>query len=168
MAEKKLNNPFVGRTDGLVFEGQKDFDTEYKEIQIVDKVRKIGEGDEDYVIEKVVVESYKPIQEVIDADKDSVGVYNIIKQVLRTGDESLLPIDKGNGELVDFTGAPESLMELKQMGVAAEQAFNALPADLVKGMDMQSFVNSMDQTQFDAFIKAVQDRLNPEKKEGEN
>lgn len=168
MAEKKLNNPFIGRTDGLVFEGQKDFDTEYKEIQIVDKVRKIGEGDEDYVIEKVVVESYKPIQEVIDADKDSVGVYNIIKQVLRTGDESLLPIDKGNGELVDLTGAPESLMELKQMGVAAEKAFKGLPADLVKGMDMQSFVNSMDQTQFDAFIKAVQDRLTPVKKEGEN
>lgn len=163
MAEKKLNNPFCGRTDGYVDPGIKDFDQEYKEIQIVDKVKKVGEGEDDYIIEKVVVESFKPIQEVIDADKDTVGVYNIIKQVLRTGDESLLPIDKGDGRLVDLTGAPESLMELKQMGVDAEKAFNGLPQELRGEMDMQSFVNSMSQEQFDKFIAAVQARVNPVK-----
>lgn len=167
MAEqKKLNNPFCGRTDGLKFEGQKDFDIDYKTIEIVDKVKRIGEGEDDYIIEKVVVESYKPIQEVIDADKESVGVYNIIKQVMRTGDTSLLPADDGKCN-VDFTNAPEDLMQLKQMGIDAEKAFNSLPSDLVNGMDMQSFVNSMNQEQFDAFIKAVGDRMNPVKKEGE-
>lgn len=159
----KKNNPFCGRNDGEKFEGLGNFDQNYKEIQIVDKVRKVGEGEDDYIIEKVVIESFKPIQEVIDADKDSVGVYNIIKQVLRTGDESLLPIDKGNGQVVDLTGAPENLMELKQMGVDAEKAFNGLPQELRGEMDMQSFVNSMTQEQFDKFIAAVQARVNPVK-----
>ena len=160
---KVNNNPFIGRTDGVPTHLQGDFDTEYKEIQIVDKVRKVGEGEDDYIVEKVVIESFKPIKEVIDADKDSVGVYNIIKQVLRTGDESLLPIDKGNGELVDLTGAPENLMELKQMGVDAEKKFNELPHELRGEMDMQSFVASMTQEQFDKFIAAVQARVNPVK-----
>lgn len=152
--EKKvlLNSPFS--PNGIVHEGQKDFDQEYKSIEIVDRVKKVGEGDDDYVIYKDVIVTWKPIQEVIDADKDTVGVENIIKQVLRTGDTSLLPVDTGNCN-VDLVDAPESLMELKQMGVQAQQKFEALPEDLTKGMDMASFVNNMNQEQFDAFIAAV-------------
>jgi hypothetical protein len=147
-----LNSPFS--SNGIVHEGQKDFDQEYKSIEIVDRVKKIGEGENDFVVYKDVVVSWKPIQEVIDADKDNVGVENIIKQVLRTGDTSLLPVDKGDCN-VDLVGAPESLMELKQMGVQAQAKFEALPDELTKGMDMASFVNNMNQEQFDAFIAAV-------------
>lgn len=161
MEKQKKNSPFIAQH--APYEGQKDFDEFYKEIKIVDVVKKTGEGENDFIIEKKVIEDFKPIKDVVEADRDSVGVENIIKQVLRTGDTSLLPVDKGNGELVDLVDAPESLMELKQMGVAAEKAFKSLPEEIVKGLDMASFVNSMNQEQFDAFMKAVVDRASVKK-----
>lgn len=159
MAEiKKIrNNPFV--FNGIVATKQKDFDQKYKSIKIIDKIVKTGEGEEDYFIDKKVIEEFTPIQDVIDQDKDNVGVENIIKQVLRTGDTSLLPRDDGKCN-VDLVGAPESLMELKQMGVDVEKAYKGLPEELTKGMDMKSFVDSMTQEQFNAFINAVVDRQN--------
>lgn len=159
---KVNNNPFIGRTDGVPTHLQGDFDTEYKEIQIIDKVRKVGEGDDDYIIEKVVVESFKPIKEVVDADKDSVGVYNIMRSVAFQNDKTMYQ-DNGNGQLVDLTCVPEDLMQLKQLGVDAEKKFNDLPQELRGEMDMESFVNSMTQEQFDKFIAAVQARVNPDK-----
>lgn len=155
MAEKKRIKGWS--FNGQEFEGQKDFDTTYKTITIVDKVVKTGEGDNDFVIVKDVLVDERPIQEVIDADASCVGVENIIKQVLRTGDTSILPVDKGN-PYVDVVGAPESLMELKAMGQAAEAKFNELPQDLTKGMDMKAFVENLTQDQFDAFIKAMADK----------
>lgn len=133
------------------------FDTEYKIISIVDKVVKVGEGDHDFIVDKEVIEEFKPIQEVVDVDKDSVGVYNIIKQVMRTGDTSLLPQDDGNCD-VDFVNAPTDLMELKEMGVNAEASFKALPDVITEGRDMKSFVEMMSQEKFDALIKAIADR----------
>ena len=143
--------------NGVKWKGQDNFDQSYESIKIVDKVVKTGTGDDDYIVKKVVIREYTPIQEVIDADKESVGVYNIIKQVTRTGDTSLLPIDKGNCN-VDLVGAPETLMEVKQMGEKAAKDFAALPNDLTRGQSMVDFVNNMTQEQFDAFIKAVADR----------
>lgn len=158
MAEKKMiNSPFVSQ--GICATKQTGFDTHYKSIEIVDYVEKIGEGDDDFVIKKKVNVTETPIQEVIDQDKDSVGVDNIIKQVLRTGDTSLLPVDKGECN-VDLVGAPENLMELKEMGQNAEKAFKGLPDDMTKGMDMKSFVDNMTQDQFNAFINAVAERKN--------
>lgn len=157
MAEIKKNSPFV--PNGVVATKQKDFDQKYKSIKIIDKVIKTGEGEEDFIIKKVVVEEFQPIQDVINQDKDSVGVENIMKQVIRTGDTSLLPVDDGKCN-VDLVGAPENLMELKQMGVDAEKKFNGLPEELTKGMDMKSFVDSMTQDQFNAFINAVAERQN--------
>lgn len=145
--------------NGQVFPAETDFDTEYENITIVDKVKKTGSGDDDYVIVKEVLVEKTPIQEVIDADADSVGVYNIMKQVLRTGDTSLLPVDKGgNYDLVD---APDNLMELAAMGDKAAADFANLPGELTKGLDMKNFVESLTQEQFDAFIKAVAERNAP-------
>lgn len=150
--------------NGVVWEGQKDFDQTYKHITIVDKVVKTGEGENDFSIVKQVLVEETPIQEVIDADADSVGVHNIIKQVMRTGDSSLLPVDTGN-PFVDAVGAPETLMELKEFGKKAEADFNGLPQELTKGIDMKSFVDSFTQEQFDAFVKAVSEREKGETKD---
>lgn len=155
MAEKKVHKNIFQCTVEPVAETN--WDTDYVSISIVDKAVKTGDGDDDFIIQKVVVEERQPIDEVVKADAESVGVYNIIKQVMRTGDTSLLPIDDGKCQ-VDFVGAPENLMELKQMGVDAEQAFNGLPKDLTKELDMASFVNSLTQEQFDAFVKGIAER----------
>lgn len=162
MEKAKRNSPFIPfkhESPGL-----KDFDKTYKTIKIIDKAVKTGEGEDDFIIKKKVIVEERPIQEVIDVDKDSVGVDNIIKQVLRTGDTSLLPVDKGDGN-VDLVGAPEDLMQLKQMGIDAQNAFDNLPKDLTKGMDMKAFVASLTQEQFDAFVKAMVERSTPKKEE---
>lgn len=155
MEKIRKTNPFI--VFPLDVPGQSDFDQEYESIEIYDKVVKVGEGDEDFVVVKDVKKTKRLIKDVVNADKDSVGVENIIKQVLRTGDTSLLPIDKGDCN-VDLVGAPQSLMDLKNLGVDAEKAYNALPADLVKGLDMKTFVENLTQEQFDAFVKAFADR----------
>lgn len=161
--EKKMPRVKGFSNNGVEWPGQSGFDTDYLNLTIVKKVKKVGAGDEDYVIVEEAVYEKTPIQEVLDADADSVGVYNIIKQVLRTGDTSLLPADNGgNFDLVD---APESLMELKQLGEDAAKKFGALPGDLTKGLDMKNFVETLTQEQFDAFIKAIADRANPVKDE---
>lgn len=161
MEKKKIINIWNSHIES---KPQKDFDTYYESIEIVDKVTKTGEGKHDFVITKEVIVTKTPIKEVIAADAESVGVYNIIKQVMRTGDTSLLPADTGNCK-VDLVGAPENLMELKQMGVDAEKAFNGLPADLKGDMDMQKFVDNMSQEKFDAFIKAMTERASGKKEE---
>lgn len=168
MAEQKLKRVKGFSNNGVVWPGQSNFEKDYKSIEIVTYAEKTGEGDQDYVIKQKVVETFRPIQEVIDADASSVGVENIIKQVLRTGDTSLLPQDKGDCN-VDLVDAPENLMELKQLGIDAESNFKGLPSELTKGMDMKSFVENMTQEQFDAFVKAVADRSsgNNEVKENE-
>lgn len=155
------------RVKGFSYNGepvipQTGFDTDYIKISIVDAVEKIGEGKDDFIVVKKVVTEKQPIQEVIDADAESVGVYNIIKQVVRTGDTSLLPADKGDCH-VDMVGAPETLMEVKAMGQNAEKTFKKLPKDLTKGADMKSFVENMTQEQFDAFVKAIADRTSAKK-----
>lgn len=161
MDQKKLtNNAFS--PNGVTWEGQKGFDTEYVSIEIRDKVVKTGEGENDFIIEKCVYETRTPIEEVIDADAQNVGVYNIIKQVMKTGDTSLLPVDKGDCN-VDLVGAPETLMEVKALGQKAEAQFKKLPESLVDGRDMVSFVENMSQEKFDAFVKALSDRANAQK-----
>jgi hypothetical protein len=156
MAEKQK------RIKGWSFNGESvpvgyDWDQCYETISIVDTVVKTGEGDQDFTIVKKVLVETQPIDEVVQVDASSVGIENIIKQVMRTGDTSLLPVDKGN-PFVDVVGAPENLMELKAMGQAAEEKFNKLPEDLTKGMDMKAFVENLTQEQFDAFVKAMADK----------
>lgn len=165
MSAKNATSPFTAFHDP--YKGQTDFDEFYKSIKIVDTVKKVGEGEQDFVIEKKVIVENTPIQEVIDADKDNVGVENIIKQVLRTGDTSLLPVDRGDCN-VDLTNAPENLMELKQMGVDAENAYQSLPEELRQGLDLVSFVNSMSQEKFDQFIQAIAARQSAGKDEKVN
>lgn len=155
MADKKVHRNIFQCS--ISDEHVNNWDTEYVSISIVDKAVRTGDGDDDFIIQKVVVEDRQPIDEVVQADAESVGVYNIIKQVMRSGDTSLLPADDGKCQ-VDLVGAPENLMELKQMGVDAEKAFNGLPKELTKELDMASFVNSLTQEQFDAFVKGIADR----------
>ena len=164
--EKKLtNSPFC--PNGATWEGQKDFDTEYVSIEIRDKVVKTGEGENDFIIEKCVVETRTPIQEVIDADASSVGVYNIIKQVMKTGDTSLLPVDTGDCN-VDMVGAPETLMDVKRLGQDAEARFKALPKEVTEDRDMVSFIENMSQEKFDSLMKAIKGRADAQKEKKDN
>ena len=64
--EKKVKrtNPFTSYGD--TYEGQKDFDTTYKSIKIIDVVKKTGEGEDDFIIEKKVIVDETPIKDVVE------------------------------------------------------------------------------------------------------
>lgn len=167
MAEKQLKRVKGFSNNGAEWPGRTEFDQDYINVTIFDKVERTGEGDDDFSVVKDVRYDKQPIKEVVEADAESVGVYNIMKQVLRTGDTSLLPVDKGN-PLVDIVDAPENLMELKAYGEKAEANFRNLPDDLTKGLDMKAFAESLTQEQFDAFIKAVSEKFNKKSEVKEN
>ena len=159
--KKMITSPFVPRP--YVDDGIKKFDTAYKSIKIIDDVKEVGKDDKGqpiYVVGKKVLEEFLPIREVIDADASSVMTPDkIMLQFLKTGDSSILPVDDGSCN-VDLVGAPESLMEVKQMGVEAQKKFDKLPDELKGDMSMVEFVNSFSQEKFDAFVKAISDRAN--------
>lgn len=155
MKKKYPNSPFC--SNGIVHKGQKFTDNFYYDVKIIDKVKKIGDGDEDFVVVKDVVISKTPIEKVVSVDKDNVGVYPILKQFARTGDESIIPMEK-EASNVDLVGCPESIMEMKQRGVDAEKAFAGLPKALTKDLDMKSFVEGMSQEKFNEFVKALAER----------
>lgn len=150
--KKHIKNPFF--PNGVRHKGLGGFDQFYKSIKIVDVVKKTGEGEGDYVIKKKVIVEKTPIEEVVQADKDNVGVYSILAQFAKTGDTSLLPMEK-EGNSVDLVGAPESLMEMKQAGVDAEAMFAKLPKSLRGDMDMNAFVSSFTNEQFEKFVQAI-------------
>lgn len=157
MEKKQFKRVKGFSNNGVKWEGQKDFDQDYLSIEIVDYVEKTGEGENDYVIKKKVVETREPIADVVARDADQVGVYNIIKQVMRTGDTSLLPADDGKCQ-VDLVGAPETLMEVKAMGQEASAKFAGLDPALTKGRSLTEFIQSLSQEEFDSFIAAIKSR----------
>lgn len=169
--EKQITSPFVPRP--YVDDGIKEFDTDYKSIKIVDDVKEVGKDEKGlpiYVVSKKVIEELTPIQDVIDSDASSVMTPDkIMQQFLKTGDPSILPVDDGSCN-VDLVGAPESLMEVKQMGLEAQKKFEELPDEIKGDLSMVDFVNSMSQEKFDAFVKAIVDRrvkqTEPKKDEG--
>ena len=171
METKKRTSPFVPRP--YVDDGIKEFDIDYKSIKIVDDVKEVGKdekGEPIYIVSKKVIEELTPIKDVIDSDASAVITPDkLMQQFLKTGDPSILPVDDGSCN-VDLVGAPESLMEVKQMGVDAQKKFEKLPDEIKGEMSMVDFVNSMSQEKFDAFVKAIADRSvkkeEPKKEEG--
>lgn len=107
--------------------GMKDPDdiVEYARKQ---KVRKVGAGEDDYVIEEVVEEvSRVNRQAYIAKDADQVGVLNILEKVRRSGDVTLLnqtgaTIPEG---LQDYTNVPSNTQEAL---VALEKGGNSFEA----------------------------------------
>lgn len=144
-------------SNGVKVISEKDFDQDYISIQIVDYVVKTGEGENDFVIKKKVVETREPIADVVARDADQVGVYNIIKQVMRTGDTSLLPMDDGKCQ-VDLVGAPETIMEVKQMGEDAANKYAGLDPELTKGRSLAEFIKNLSDSEFNSFIEAIKSR----------
>ena len=167
MAQQQVKRVKGFSNNGVKWEGQKDFDQDYISIEIVDYVEKTGEGENDFVIKKKVVETREPIADVVARDADQVGVYNIIKQVMRTGDTSLLPMDDGKCQ-VDLVGAPETLMEVKAMGEDAAKKYAGLDPRLTKGRTLAEFVANLSNEELNEFINAVKGRQEEKSEEKVN
>ncbi len=129
------------------YEGQKDFDQTYKSIEIKKRVKKIGEGDEDFIIEEFEVVKETPIQEVLDAQKDDVGIEAYMRPYILAGEP--LPEVEISNEVQDFTQFPEDPADVMKVGDNMMQAFYSIdpslrgdaktPEEFLKGLTQEKF-----------------------------
>ena len=133
------------------YEGQKDFDQTYKEVTIKRRVKKIGDGDEDYILEEYEEVVETPISEVIGAQVDSVGIEAYMRPYLMVGQE--LPGVEVTDRVQDFTQFPEDPADAMKVGDAMVAAFNNLdPALRGDAGSVEEFLNGLTKEKIDAYI----------------
>lgn len=79
---------------------------------------------------KKVLTGYTNLYEMIQASHESTKLINII-QSATSGDITAL-LQRGEGQYVDISEAPTSLIELQNLQLKAETEFAQLPADIRK------------------------------------
>lgn len=166
MVEKKTKDTgeivcgFLVRKD---YEGQKDFDQTYKEVTIKRRVKKIGDGDEDFIIEEFEDVKETPIREVIDAQVDSVGIDAFMKPYLMAGEE---PPFVGYD---DINKAPiQDVSQFPDDGMLSQDAYSRMmetwetldPALKGSAKTPEEFLKSFTQEKFNEYILS---KLNVEK-----
>lgn len=147
-------------------------DKYYISRQLVDVAKKFGEGEEDFVIVKKVIEKKQDIKEIIDSQADDVGLNNILKKFAITGDPGVLPesVNTSGTEVVDYSSMPQDLIEAGQYFEAKKKEFDALPDDLKKGRNFTEFMATFNQAEFDSYFKNLKEaasKVEASKKEGE-
>lgn len=154
MAEKVIQNAFIGRTDGYIDKGT-DCSNPIQETWIHKQVIvKTGEGEDDWVIEEkaVLVDSIN-IDKEIQARAVGTDLKSLLKQVLRTGDDSCLHVHPEQKGLVDLTQYPTDSIQAHNAIIAGQAALDSLPQDLKdKGLD--SVVN-MTADEIKAYVDAL-------------
>lgn len=149
--------------------GVKDFEKYYYTNEVKKVIKKVGEGEDDYVlIEKVIVHR-DLIQGVIDSQADEVGVYNIIERAIRTGDASLLQSAQVHvsDDILDITGAPKDLAEGLHMSQASAAAYESLDPALTKGRTLEQFILSITADEFAQWQASLLKTEKTDKKEVE-
>lgn len=159
-----MASPFLKSEVKTIF--QKEFDKYYIDYEIKQVVKKVGDGDEDFVIENKIIEHKRDIAQEINAQADQVGVYNLMKRVALTGDDSLLPppLEK-TGVTSDYTGVPDNLLDADLMAKERIAQFNALPDELKKGRNFEEFMTTFTQDEFSIWLNSLKPQ---DKKEGDN
>lgn len=133
------------------YEGQKDFDQTYKEVTIKKRVKKIGDGDEDFIIEEFEEVKEIPINEVLASQVDSVGIEAYMRPYTLAGES--LPEVRVTDDIQDFTGFPEDPADAIKVGDSMMKTFNNLdPALKGDAKDVESFLNSLTKDKIDAYI----------------
>ena len=137
--------------------GISEFDKYYVNYEVKQVVKKVGEGEEDYILEDKIVTHTDSIQGVIDSHADEVGVYKLIERVMRTGDTSLLDSAHVHvtDSILDVTGAPQTLADGLHAADAQKAAYEALPDQLKKGRTLEQFLNTITQEEYNLFIQSL-------------
>jgi len=134
------------------YEGQKDFDTTYKEVTIKQRVKRVGDGDNDFIIEEYEEVKEVPIREVIDAQVDSVGIEAYMRPYQLAGVD--IPGVEVSDDIQDFSQFPEDPADVIKIGDAMLDNFNKLPADLRgDAKTPEEFLASLTQEKFEAWLK---------------
>lgn len=161
--KKLTKSPFEGRNDGLVFPGQR-FDS-YDDKTIVEGyvkevVKKVGDGEDDFIVEKKLVpyRSYSRAGFIQDA-ADDVGILNVLRKVAISGQDLTQdnPYAAKPG-FVDMTQMPGSLEEAIALVEKAKDTWNHLPDELKNNMDYEAFIKSCTPGQIYDYYKQVAEK----------
>lgn len=142
--------------------------------KVVDKSVKTGDGPYDFVLLKeVIVIDRRNRQAELNKFAPDVGCLNVINKLARQGINAADGRFAGVGGFVDATTLPqdlEGMYELsKELNPLTSQAWNALPAELKKNLDIKQFAKQYNSDILNEFIKThYTDKVQSEpKKEGE-
>lgn len=140
-------NPFQGRSDGVVFPGRRfdGFDdktiSEGYEKEIV---KKTGDGEDDFLVEKklVVYRTYDRDKYIQD-QSDDVGILNILKKVALSGAD----LTENNPYMakpgyVDMTEFPQDLQGAQDLVSNAKKAWEKIPVEVKGSMSYEDFIKS--------------------------
>lgn len=146
--------------------GVKGFAKYYYNYEVKQVVKKVGEGEDDFVLEDKIITHRDLIQSVLDAQADQVGVYNIIERAVRTGDNSLLKSAQVHvsDEILDITNAPTDLADGLHKAQASQAAYASLDPALTKGRTLEQFLLTITPDEFAAWQASLK---KTEKKEGD-
>jgi len=161
----KLSSPFIGRTDGVTFEGQTFVSKDIIEYKEVAEVKKTGEGKHDFKVIKTLVPISKTNRaDYIDSFASDVGIMNVLKKVL-VGGETIEDVvktgkfmSKQQGE-VDLSKLPDNIADAYRAVEAGVKAFDSLPDNLKKKQSFARFAESFSKDDFTAYLRAEVDKV---------
>lgn len=172
MSEKKTQNKCAFRA---CFNASKqdNFDKYYYDVTEKVIFKSTGQKDDDGndlgVAESVFVVKKIDIKELLDSQKDDVGVDSYIKSLALQGDDINSFITQVDAEKInDFSELPDTLAETMLLGDRAKKAFEDLDPELKGGhTTIEGFLNGLSKDVIDKYIAGKLEALNPVKKEGE-
>ena len=138
------------------FEGEKDFDKYYIDRVIKQVPKKIGQGEDDYVIVDKVIESKRLIRDVINADSDKAGIEAYLAPYIAS--KTPLPGVNVEDSVNDYTKCPENLADAIMLGEDAKKAFNNLDPALTKGMTYEQFISGFKQEMFQEYVNKLSNK----------
>lgn len=157
------------------YEGQKDFDKYYIDVTEKEVFKPTGEKDPDTgealgVIEKKLLLKKIDIAELIESQRDSVGVESYMRALTLQGDSidnyhTLIDQEK----VQDYSNMPDDLASVMTAGDKAKEAFSNLdPALKGSHTTLEGFLNDLTQEKIDAYISGRIEALTPQvEKKGE-
>lgn len=143
-------------------DAEKDFDKYYIDRVIKQVVKKIGDGENDYVIEDKEVITKRDIAEVINAQNSDAGIEAFLQPYLTSGEK--LPNVNVGDEIADYTKCPDTLADAIALGEEAKKKFNSLDPKLTKGMTPEEFIQSITQKAFNEYLASLTPKEEGEEK----
>lgn len=149
---KKYRTP---KSFAIDCEGTKCIDDDIVEYVVKDTFKKVGEGENDFVVIPVVVESARfNRKDYINSFRDDVGILNILKKVQLSGDVTLLNQRPSQGEnLVDISNYPDNFADAMNILDKAQETSKKA------GVTVDN-AGAMSQADFEAYVaKLVADKV---------
>ena len=159
--KRVLSSPFMGRSDGVVFEGQFFKSEDIVEYTEVAEVKKTGEGKHDFVIVKSIVPTSTTNRaDFINSFSGDVGIMNVLKKVVAGGETIEDVVNSGRfaskqKDLVDLSHLPDNIADAYRKVEEGVKAFDNLPNDIKKKQSFAHFAESFSKDDFQKYKDAA-------------